>query len=54
MFTINIELGNEAMSRPEDVAEALRTVASKLYELEDVKIPIFDLNGNRVGTAETN
>ena len=50
-FKLEIRLGNEAMQTPEDVAEALRGVAS---QLED-GVPfdnrlIRDHNGNETGS----
>lgn len=55
-FTLEIKLGNEAMQTTDDVAEALRRVASTLIkmvyisELNDDAWPISDLNGNKVGS----
>lgn len=49
-FRVSIALGNEAMSEPADVADALAVVAEKVaYGRWDV--PIMDANGNRVGEA---
>lgn len=52
-FELKIKLGNAAMQTPEDIAEALRVVASRLdaagiYANET----IMDLNGARVGSWE--
>lgn len=52
-FTLTLKLGNAAMQTPEDIAEALRVVASRLdgagiYASEI----IMDLNGERVGRWE--
>jgi hypothetical protein len=55
-FTLNIELGNEAMQTGLDVAEALKKVAKKIYMFggEDELIgcggKIMDGNGNSVGS----
>jgi hypothetical protein len=48
-FKVKITLGNAAMETAEDVARALRDVAEAL---EDGRTegPIFDDNGNKVGT----
>ena len=54
-FTLEIDLGNEAMITPMDVAKALWLVANLLqvpdefnkYDVEGH--PIRDTNGNRVG-----
>ena len=48
-FTLQIELGNEAMQTPEDIADALRKAASKL-EAGYGTGNIMDLNGNSVGS----
>lgn len=53
-FTIKIELGNEAMQDPSDVAEALERVADDLRDFGFAHIlvvdrKIRDLNGNTVG-----
>jgi hypothetical protein len=47
-FTLNIELGNEAMQTGEDVARALRAVAKKLDGGADSG-RVQDENGNTVG-----
>ena len=47
-FALSIELGNEAMQSPADVAGALLSVATKL-KLYYTEGYIFDLNGNNVG-----
>ena len=58
MFTINIELGNEAMNHPEHIAEALRKVADRLdvldrdFLIDGAHLNILDLNGNLVGRTE--
>ena len=50
-FTLTIELGNDAMQTPEDVAGALREVAD---DVERTSMPqdghrVRDYNGNTVG-----
>lgn len=50
-FSLRIELGNDAMQTPEDIVEALRSVARKL-EGGDTEGTIRDLNGNTVGSFE--
>jgi len=50
-FTLSIELGNDAMSGPCDVAEALESVASKLRAGQESG-RIRDTNGNTVGEFE--
>lgn len=47
-FTLSIDLGNEAMQTGEDVATALKAVASKLAHGEDSG-RVRDENGNTVG-----
>lgn len=47
-FTLKIDLGNAAMSSPEDVAGALESVAAKVRDGRD-EGGIRDLNGNTVG-----
>ena len=57
-FTINIKLGNEAMSHPEHIAEALRRLANRLdmldrdFLIDGAHLNILDLNGNLVGRTE--
>lgn len=52
-FRLYINLGNEAMQGPEDVAAALRTVADSRGMAAGIdEGTIFDLNGNRVGAWE--
>lgn len=50
-FTLAIELGNERMTSPRDVAEALAVVAKKLASSVDTPVSgqIRDINGNLVG-----
>lgn len=57
-FTLEIELGNEAMKSDADIARALRQVANRLRENKyvatvkgygDVTRGIMDRNGNTVG-----
>lgn len=45
-FSLTIILGNDAMRTPEDVADALRRTADRVYTERGA---IFDANGNRVG-----
>jgi len=53
MFELKINLGNEAMQCPSDVAEALRKLAKKLDAGGDFALndggKIMDANGNSVG-----
>lgn len=52
-FELEIHLGNAAMSKPRQVAEALRKVASKIEDRDDLESndgPIADANGNTVGS----
>ena len=54
-FTIDIELGNDAMRSRNHVANALRKIADKLIDAEihalhiEQSGKIMDLNGNSVG-----
>jgi len=50
-FTIEIELGNEAMNNHRDVAATLEHIAKRIHESSDQwpEGKIFDLNGNSVG-----
>jgi len=49
-FTLDIDLGNDAMRSPEDIAHALETVAHRLRnESDGDTAPIRDTNGNTVG-----
>lgn len=48
-FALEINLGNDAMSTPQDVAEAIRRVADRVDGLGDLSGGIRDLNGNTVG-----
>lgn len=56
-FVLEIELGNDAMQTPEDVAEALCLVARRLREAAALGRhasvgTIRDRNGNDVGTFQ--
>jgi hypothetical protein len=55
-FILKIELGNEAMQTPQDIAQALREAAGSLDglvpEATRASGSIRDLNGNRVGKWE--
>lgn len=48
-FQLKIQLGNDAMQEPEDVARALERVAEQLREVGWRGAPVRDMNGNRVG-----
>ena len=49
-FTLDIDLGNDAMQTADDVAEALRRVAKRLEADRDLSSGLIrDLNGNTVG-----
>jgi hypothetical protein len=51
MFALYIELGNDAMCSPDDIAEALEKVAKKVRGgATDGRI--VDVNGNVVGEFE--
>lgn len=53
-FIVNITLANDAMLDPIDVASALRDYSDQLmnaYDFGEAPKAIFDMNGNRVGTA---
>ena len=50
-FTLEIELGNEAMQTPEDIAEALRKTASHV-QAGYGNGTIRDLDGNSVGSYD--
>lgn len=52
VFTLEIQLGNDAMQTNEDVAEALRSIAEKLEFEEKESGAIMDENGNSVGRFE--
>ena len=51
-FDLHIDLGNDAMQTGEDVAEALRRIATKLERSGHESGLVMDLNGNKVGTWE--
>lgn len=62
-FTLTIELGNDAMQRPSDIARALQSGARQLQDIDPDDNPITmdewewgawkrvirDVNGNNVG-----
>lgn len=52
-FTLKIELGNAEMQTTSDIAEALIQVAKVMKFHNQDEGFIRDLNGNRVGTFET-
>ena len=54
-FILKIQLGNDAMQTGYDIAGALREIADKVYDNEDMREftgvkRIMDLNGNTVGS----
>jgi hypothetical protein len=57
-FTIEIDLGNEGMEAPSDVAQALRKIATRLDDATDMPLAqhpgiggnVMDTNGNTVGS----
>jgi hypothetical protein len=49
-FTIKIEMGNDAMQSPEDVADVLTTQVVPLLEQGFTNGRVHDANGNTVGT----
>lgn len=49
IFTLRIELGNDAMQDHLDVASALERVSHKLVATPETEGAITDLNGNTVG-----
>jgi hypothetical protein len=58
-FILKINLGNEAVSNPYHIQDALKRTAKKIYDadlsLDDMitgPINIHDLNGNVVGSFE--
>lgn len=48
-FRLTIKLGNDAMSNPDDLATALRTVANQVENRMDYPRLIVDGNGNSCG-----
>ena len=56
-FVCEIELGNDAVQEPRDVAKLLENVASRLMDwhgpVDNFYTPLMDVNGNKVGEAET-
>ena len=55
-FTLNIELGNDAMQTGADISDALHKLAGKVYGFDDAiegeRGVIMDTNGNKVGEWE--
>lgn len=55
-FNCNIELGNDAMQNPQELAEALRELANRIENIDETTIldgaKILDDNGNEVGSWE--
>ena len=52
VFTLEIQLGNDAMQTSEEVAETLRSVAEKIDFEGKESGAIMDENGNSVGRFE--
>jgi len=48
-FKLEIEMGNDAMNGPDDLARALRRVAEQIEEQDPMCFEIRDVNGNTVG-----
>lgn len=51
-FILEIDLGNEVMQYPVDVAHALREVSRKMLNNGDFLGKVKDINGNVVGKYE--
>jgi hypothetical protein len=51
-FTLEIELGNEAMRYALDVARALQEIAKRIEDGASLDGKIHDENGNTVGAYE--
>lgn len=49
-FHLRIELGNDAMREPDDIARALRSVAQQIESSHGAVGAIMDDNGNTVGS----
>jgi hypothetical protein len=50
-FTLTIDLGNDAMSTPSDIADALRKLAGRIETIDGYLGDgvVRDVNGNTVG-----
>lgn len=55
-FKLSIEMGNDAMQTPRELAEALRELATRVESIEETETnagaKVLDDNGNEVGTWE--
>ena len=55
-FRLNIEMGNDAMQTPRELAEALRELATRVESIAEdetqVSAKVLDDNGNEVGSWE--
>lgn len=51
-FTLEIDMGNDAMRTRRDVARALRAIAAKVNESTHFDSKVMDANGNTVGYWE--
>ena len=51
-FTLSIDMGNDAMRTPVDLANALADVAHKLENWGRDQGSVYDANGNKVGSFE--
>lgn len=55
-FKLNIEMGNDAMQTPRELAEALRELATRVESIEEDETnagaKVLDDNGNEVGAWE--
>lgn len=49
-FSLEIDLGNEAMQSKDDVAIAVKDVASRIIANQYSDGPVLDRNGNVVGS----
>lgn len=52
-FKVEIEMGNDAMQRKSDVIRALENICTRMRGQTSKQIeilPVYDDNGNRVGT----
>jgi hypothetical protein len=48
-FLVSVQMGNDAMQSPDDLASALELIATQVRNRMEYPLPIMDINGNPCG-----
>jgi len=52
IFKMHVQMDNEAFEDNNELVRILRDVADKVEKLKSYPFALFDVNGNKVGTAD--